>query len=514
MTFVPLVGALAIVLMPKNAERQIKALGMLASGLTFVLALVAWRLFEPNSAELQLVERYPWIPTINVDYYLGVDGLSITMVLLTALITPLSLIASWNIRENVRTFWSLFLLLETGMIGVFTALNFFHWFIFWEISLVPMFFLIKLWGAENRTYASFKFFIYTLVGSVTMLLAFQFLYLVSHTFNFDDLATKARSGELAAATIDFVARLNEKTGLNINVATFSSLLFWGVFLGFAIKVPMWPFHTWLPDAHTQAPTGGSMVLAAILLKMGVYGFLRVVLPIFPNEVVRHLDVLLLLALASIIFGAFAAMAQNDFKRLVAYSSINHMGYCMLGIFVALASAPNVADAFNEKAAALNGAVLQMFNHGISSAALFFLVGVVYDRAHTRMLSDFGGLRKIMPIYTGVLGISMFSSLGLPGLNGFVGEFLVFKGSFPLVPTVTALATIGLVVTAIFLLNMVQKVCFGPLNDKWRALPDMTAREIFVGAALMLFMFWIGVWPQPFLNASNAAVMRLIQLLGG
>jgi NADH-quinone oxidoreductase subunit M len=302
----------------------------------------------------------------------------------------------------------------------------------------------------------------------------------------------------------------DRTGISINPQLFISLLFWGVFLGFAIKVPIWPFHTWLPDAHTQAPTGGSMVLAAILLKMGVYGFLRIVLPIFPQQVISHLDWLLLLSLASIIFGAFAAMAQTDFKRLVAYSSVNHMGYAMLGIFAVVASAQNVTDIVNEKAAALNGAMLQMFNHGISSAALFFMVGVVYDRTHTRNLADFGGLRRIMPIYAGVLGISMFSSLGLPGLNGFVGEFMIFKGVFPIVPVAAALATIGLVVTAIFLLSMMQKVCYGPLNEKWKGLSDMTLwPEIFIAAVLMAFMFWIGIYPGPLVNASNHAALQLI-----
>jgi NADH-quinone oxidoreductase subunit M len=281
-------------------------------------------------------------------------------------------------------------------------------------------------------------------------------------------------------------------------------LFWAVLVGFAIKVPVWPFHTWLPDAHTQAPTGGSMVLAAILLKMGVYGFLRVVLPIFPAQVSANVDVLLLLALASIVLGAFAALAQTDFKRLVAYSSVNHMGYAMLGILAVTATGD-----LNDRAAALNGAVLQMFNHGISSAALFFMVGVIYDRTHTRALADYGGLRRIMPVYAGVLGISMFSSLGLPGLNGFLGEFLVFKGAFPVVTKVTVVAMIGLVVTAVFLLRMMQKVCFGPLNEKWRGLPDMNGREMFIGAVLMFFMFWIGIYPAPLLDAANAAALELV-----
>src|SRR5208283_4510965 len=286
-------------------------------------------------------------PALNVDYRLGVDGLSMTMVLLTAIVTPLALLAHWKQDQNVKLFFILFLLLQTGMFGVFTALNFFHWFIFWELGLIPMYFLIKIWGAEDRTYASFKFFVYTLAGSVGILLAFAFMYLATNSLDFLDLRQKAASGELSAAISRLVASIHERTGFHISASCFGSLLFWGTFLGFAIKVLIWPFHTWLPDAHTQAPTGGSMLLAAVLLKMGVYGFLRIILPIFPDQVHAHVHVLLCLALASIVFGAYAALAQTDFKRLVAYSSINHMGYAMLGIFATVASAPNVADIASE-----------------------------------------------------------------------------------------------------------------------------------------------------------------------
>jgi NADH-quinone oxidoreductase subunit M len=512
-TFAPLAGGLAVLLMPKGEDKAIKLVAIAASLVSLALTLVVWRGFDP-SAGLMFEERLTWIAALHVDYRLGVDGLSITMVLLTAIITPLALLTHWKLDRDVRLFFFLFLLLQTGMFGVFTALNFFHWFIFWEAGLIPMFFLIKLWGAEERTYASFKFFIYTMAGSITMLLAFGFIYLATQSFDFLDLGAKAASGELSRSIAVLVADLNERTGLRIDPSWFALLLFWGVFLGFAIKVPIWPFHTWLPDAHTQAPTGGSMVLAAILLKMGVYGFLRIILPIFTTQVQANLTLLLFLAAASIVFGAFAALAQTDFKRLVAYSSVNHMGYAILGILAVVAGGEGVPDVLSEKSAALNGAMLQMFNHGISSAALFFMVGVIYERTHTRMLDDFGGLRKILPIYTGVLGISMFSSLGLPGLNGFVGEFLIFKGAFPLVTFWTAVATIGLVVTALFLLNMMQKVCFGPLAPRWASLPDMTRREIFIGAVLMFFMFWIGVYPAPLINAANPAVVDLIESLPG
>jgi len=502
MQLVPLLGGLSLFFLPKEKKTIQKWVAFGVSVIPFFLSLLLLQHFDPTTSDLQFVEKAYWIPAIGVDYYLGIDGLSLTMVLLTTLILPLAILASFSIEKKLTLYLFLFLLLETGTLGVFTTMNFFHFFLFWEVGLIPMFFLIKLWGSEDRDQAAFKFFVYTLFGSIAMLLAFQFIFLATKTFNFPELVSLSRSGLLKVNMV-FLAR---RLGLPFAPEVIMALGCLAISLGFAIKVPLWPFHTWLPDAHTQAPTAGSMVLAGLLLKMGVYGFLRIALPLFPDAVRAFSPYLAGLALASILFGAFAAMAQEDLKRMIAYSSVNHMGYCMMGI-----AAIGASGSLEAKASALNGVLLQMFNHGISAAALFFLVGVLYQRAHTRELSQFGGLRKSMPIFAGIMGVATFSSLGLPGLNGFIGEFLIFRGSFPLMTGVVLCATVGLAVTAVYLLSMLQRVFQGPTGTRFPSLPDMTLHEIWVTVPFLLLMFLIGVYPSPFLKMTNEAVLRLLEV---
>ncbi len=497
----PLLAGLCYLFLPSDNKPLLR---WGAFGITLIPFLFSFSLlkhFNSQNPGFQFVEKMPWIPAIRVEYFLGVDGLSLTMVFLTTLLVPLAVLASFSIEKNIKTYMFLFLLLETGTLGVFLALNFFHFFLFWEMGLIPMFFLIKIWGSEDRDAAAFKFFLYTLFGSVMMLLAFQVLFLATKTFDFTELVILSRSGLLKVSLLFWAKRV----GLPFTPEVMTTIAFFLISVAFAIKVPIWPFHTWLPDAHTQAPTAGSMILAGLLLKMGVYGFLRISLPLFPDVVRTFAPFLAILALASILFGAFAAMAQTDLKRMIAYSSVNHMGYCMLGIFAVSAS-----GGLEAKASALNGVLLQMFNHGITSAALFFMVGVLYDRAHTRDLSRFGGLRKIMPIFAGLMGISAFSSLGLPGLNGFVSEFLIFRGSFSLMTPLTLLATIGLLVTAIYLLSMLQLLFHGPLGE-YASFSDVTGREIAVAAPLIFFMFFVGIHPSPLIELTNEAVVHLLKV---
>jgi NADH-quinone oxidoreductase subunit M len=505
LTLAPLLGAVVIAGLDPTKKVLARGLGLACMLISLALVVTLWVNFSANSGELQFVERHTWIPSLNVEYFLGVDGMGLLMVLLTALIVPFGLLASWQIDQNTKAFVSLLLFLQAGLFGAFTALNFIHWFLFYEISLVPAYFLIKLWGGPRRVAAANQFFIYTMVGSVTLLLSMLAVFLVTGSFDLIALAEKGRTGELASL---FNVRI--AGWYDLSPRALALVIFAGAFLGFAVKVPVWPFHTWLPATYSEAPTGVSMVLTGVMSKMGVYGFLRILLPIFPEQMRWVLTPLLLLAVATIVFSACAAFAQRDLKRIVAYSSINHLGYCLLGIFAVAEFAGSEPRWTTEKAAALNGVLLQMFNHGITAAALFYFVGLIEQRAGVRSLDDFGGLRKVAPVFCGLMGITLFASLGLPGLNGFIGEFLIFKGVFPLAKWAAALSTIGLLVTAIFLLTILQRVWSGPLELRHSGFSDLTVSERFVVLPAIGLMFVLGVWPQFVLKVINPTVLQMVE----
>jgi NADH-quinone oxidoreductase subunit M len=504
LTLTPLVGAAIIAGLEPERKSLARGLGLGFMLASLALVLVLWMSFDAKPGDLQFVERHPWIPSLNVEYFVAVDGLGLLMVLLAALVVPFALLASWRVEENTRAFVSLLLFLQAGLFGAFTALNFIHWFVFWELSLVPAYFLIKLWGGRQRVAAANQFFIYTMVGSVTLLLAMLAVFLVTGSFDFIALAEKGRSGELASL---FSVRLG---WYGLSTRGLALLIFGGAFLGFAVKVPLVPFHTWLPSTYAEAPTGVSMVLTGVMSKMGVYGFLRVLLPIFPEQMRWVLTPLLWLAVATIVLSACAAFAQRDLKRIVAYSSISHLGYCLLGIFAAAQITGSDPRWTTEKAAALNGVLLQMFNHGISAAALFYFVGLIEQRAGHRGLNDFGGLRQVAPVFCGLMGIALFASLGLPGLNGFIGEFLIFKGVFPLAGWAAALSVLGLLVTAVFLLTILQRVWSGPLASHWSAFADLTVKERLIVVPVIAVMFVLGVCPQIVLGVVNSTVLQMVE----
>ena len=496
LTLIPLVGALLVALAPSKQTGLIRSLGLLttivALGLTLSLAFH----YDRVSGGLQFVEQRDWIPSLHIQYFLGADGLSLMLLILTSLITPFALLALGD--RSTKLSVSLILLLQTTLFGTFTALNFIHWFLYYELSLVPVFLLIRMGGSAKATAAATQFFIYTLFGGFAMLLGFLAIHQATGTFNLIDLAALAHKNKLGhALTVAF----------NWHPNCINLLVFGGIFLGLAVKVPVVPFHTWLPDAYTEAPAPVSMLLTGVLSKMGVYGFLRLLLPLFPG-LMHHLAVpLLAFAVVTIIFSALAALAQTDLKRIVAYSSINHLGYCLLGLFAVAAA---VHGPSNDRAAAMNGVLLQIFNHGITAASLFCFVGFIERRSGgLRGLNDFGGLRTVAPVLTGLMGISIFSSLGLPGLNGFVGEFLIFKGSFALAPLASTLAAIGLFVTAVFLLTLIQRVFTGPINERWAAFPDLTTGERFTVAPAIVLMFVLGICPQLLITLFNQTVLNLL-----
>jgi NADH-quinone oxidoreductase subunit M len=483
-TFFPLVGFLIILLIDGGQKNAIRWVALITTLVTFGLSL--WMLSQFNTAnpDAQMVVDVPWVTTgtISIHFMLGVDGLSILMVLLTALLTPIAILSTWeSINENVKGFMLFFLMLETGMLGVFLALDLVLFFVFWEFTLVPMYFLIGIWGGERRVYAAIKFFLFTMVGSMLMLAGIVYVGMQGGTFILPDLITKR--------------------------ATFAgaqTLLFLAFGLAFAIKVPMFPLHTWLPDAHVEAPTAGSVILAGVLLKMGAYGFLRFNLPLFPQATLQLAPWIGILAVVGILYGAAVAFAQKDAKKLVAYSSVSHLGFVVLGIF---ALTPQ----------SLSGAILQMVNHGLSTGALFLIVGFIYERRHTRELAAFGGLWKVMPVLGGMALVVTLSSMGLPGLNGFVGEFNILVGSFnsamPGAHWIAGAATLGVILAAVYLLHFFEKIFLGPItHEENKTLKDLSAREVIILIPLLVLIFWIGLYPQPFLNLINPTVAKLISLV--
>jgi NADH-quinone oxidoreductase subunit M len=507
LTLIPLIGGVVVVGLERESNRLARWLALAFSFLGLALALTLWCQFDSSSGSLQFEGRHAWIPVLGVEYHVGLDGLGLLLVLLTAIVVPLAILASSPIKERVPLYLALVLFLQSGLFGTFTALNFFHWFIFWELSLIPAFFLIRLWGGSLRAPAATQFFIYTMAGSVALLLAFLAIFRATGSFDFIEVADMSRKGVLIPA---LAAHLGWHS---LPARSLSLLIFLGAFLGFAVKVPVIPFHTWLPSAYGEAPTSTTMLLTGLMSKMGVYGFLRILLPIFREEMKWLLPPLLWLAVMTIVFSASAALAQRDLKRMLAYSSINHLGYCLLGLLAVLSSSTIAAVPALERAAALNGVFLQMFNHGLTAATLFWFVGLLEQRSGGLLgLDDFGGLRKVAPVFTGLMGIALFSSLGLPGLNSFVGEFLIFKGAFPLVTWATSLSAVGLLVTAVFLLTILQRVFNGPLNPKWSELPDLSLRERLMFLPALGLMFALGIYPQAVLGVVNRTVIDMVEQL--
>jgi NADH-quinone oxidoreductase subunit M len=510
-TFVPLACGAIIMLtsLVRMGDRAVKWLSFGLSLIPAALTIYLWLIYPSAAAATDgPIAGYKfgvvaqWFPQINSRYILGVDGISLSMVLLTGILTPLAILISFSITEKVRTYMALFMLLQTGLFGVFVSLDMIIFFIFWEIGLVPMYFLINQWGSGNRDYASFKFFIFTMAGSVGMLLAFQVIW----------MALGTQPGGATYSIVEIAQRWPAFDGVlfGLPASTIRQIAFWAFTIAFAIKVPIWPFHTWLPDAHTEAPTAGSMLLAGVLLKLGAFGFLRIVLPFFPAEAAQFAPVLAILALAGIILAAFSAFGQDDFKRLVALSSVNHMGFVVLGIAVAALALGN--PAFKDTAViATNGAVLQMWAHGLSSAAMFALVGVVYDRAHTRDLNKLGGLWAVMPIYGGVLIFSAMANLGLPGLAGFPAEFAVVRGAWGVdaFKWITALSMIGLLFTGAYILKAIGKTLHGPEGEVAHHVPEMNWIERVALAPLLVLMLVTGLFPAWVLNVVNETVTRLV-----
>ncbi len=488
MTFFPLVGMIIILFLPREADRLIKTVTLIVTLIVFLISLpLAFDDVFLNSSAMHYTEFVNWISVgqyFQMNYYVGIDGISLWLVMLTTFIMPIAILSTWNaIEKNTKGFMALALLLETGMLGAFISLDLFLFYVFCELMLVPLYFMIGIWGGKNRIYAAVKFFIFTAVGSLLMLVAIIYVYYFA-----------VKAGVPFENGFSIIQFYQMDIPGNLQTWLFAAFAF-----SFAIKVPMFPVHTWLPDAHTEAPTAGSVILAAILLKMGTYGFVRFASPLFPEATMQFTPFLALLAVIGIIYGALVAMMQDDVKRLVAYSSVSHLGFVMLGIF-----ASNLQG--------ISGGILQMISHGVSTGALFLIVGFLYERRHTRLIADFGGLSKVMPVFATVFMIVTLSSVGLPGTNGFVGEFLILIGAFEGGLRVFAVvATFGVILAAVYMLWMFQRVMMGKVtNPKNENLKDLSAREMAIMLPLILFIFWIGVYPNTFLDKMNPAVENLVE----